>query len=48
MIAFSATMELKKLLAMDSLPEKIVCFDVSNIQGVGQKNKHTAGDDLNG
>jgi excinuclease ABC subunit C len=32
-VALSATLELKKLLAMDKLPEKIVCFDVSNIQG---------------
>ncbi|MDP3919655.1 MAG: excinuclease ABC subunit UvrC [Candidatus Omnitrophota bacterium] len=32
-IALSATLELKKQLLMDKLPEKIVCFDVSNIQG---------------
>ncbi len=32
-IALSATLELKKLLQMEVLPEKIVCFDVSNIQG---------------
>ena len=32
-IAFSATMELKRLLQMEKLPEKIICFDVSNIQG---------------
>ena len=31
--ALSATMELKRLLQMEKLPEKIVCFDVSNIQG---------------
>ncbi|MBN1687566.1 MAG: excinuclease ABC subunit UvrC [Candidatus Omnitrophica bacterium] len=33
LIAFSATLELKKLLGMEKLPEKIVCFDVSNIHG---------------
>jgi excinuclease ABC subunit C len=32
-IMLSATMELKKILQMERLPEKIVCFDVSNIQG---------------
>lgn len=32
-IAFSATLELKRLLQMEKLPEKIVCFDVSNIHG---------------
>jgi excinuclease ABC subunit C len=32
-IMLSATMELKKILQMEHLPEKIVCFDVSNIQG---------------
>ena len=32
-VAFSATLELKKILGMEKLPEKIVCFDVSNIQG---------------
>ena len=32
-IALSATLELKRFLQMDKLPEKIVCFDVSNIQG---------------
>ncbi len=32
-IALSATLELKKLLEMEGLPEKIICFDVSNIQG---------------
>lgn len=29
----SATLELKHLLQMEKLPEKIICFDVSNIQG---------------
>ncbi len=29
----SATLELKKWLRTEKLPEKIVCFDVSNIQG---------------
>lgn len=32
-VGFSATMELKNLLKMEKLPEKIACFDVSNIQG---------------
>ena len=32
-VALSATLELKRLLHMEKLPEKIVCFDVSNIQG---------------
>ncbi len=32
-VSFSATLELKRLLHMEKLPEKIVCFDVSNIQG---------------
>ncbi|MBI3313204.1 MAG: excinuclease ABC subunit UvrC [Candidatus Omnitrophica bacterium] len=32
-IALSATLELRKSLGMEKLPEKIVCFDVSNIQG---------------
>ena len=32
-IALSATLELKKILGMKKLPERIVCFDVSNIQG---------------
>ncbi len=32
-IGLAATIELKKYLGMDELPEKIVCFDVSNIQG---------------
>jgi excinuclease ABC subunit C len=32
-IGLSATLELKKNLGMQKLPEKIVCFDVSNIQG---------------
>ncbi len=32
-IGLSATMELKRVLRMEKLPEKIVCFDVSNIQG---------------
>jgi excinuclease ABC subunit C len=32
-VALSATLDLKKLLQMETLPEKIVCFDVSNIQG---------------
>jgi len=31
--ALSATLELKKILNLDFIPEKIVCFDVSNIQG---------------
>ncbi len=32
-IGLAATLELKKILKLESLPEKIVCFDVSNIQG---------------
>ncbi len=32
-VSLSATLELKKALSMDFLPEKICCFDVSNIQG---------------
>lgn len=32
-IALSATLELKRMLAMEKLPEKIICFDASNIQG---------------
>jgi len=32
-VGFSATLELKRLLHMERLPEKIVCFDVSNIHG---------------
>ncbi len=32
-VALSATLELQKMLEMEKLPEKIVCFDVSNIQG---------------
>ncbi len=32
-IGLAATLELKKHLQMEMLPEKIVCFDVSNIQG---------------
>ncbi len=32
-IGLSATLELKHLLKMEKLPERIVCFDVSNIQG---------------
>ncbi len=32
-IGLVATIELKKVLGMQKLPEKIVCFDVSNIQG---------------
>ncbi len=32
-VAFSATLELKRVLHLEKLPEKIVCFDVSNIQG---------------
>lgn len=32
-IGLSATLKLKKILHMERLPEKIVCFDVSNIQG---------------
>ena len=32
-VALSATLQLKKVLGMEKLPEKIVCFDVSNTQG---------------
>jgi len=32
-IGLRGTMELKQTLALERLPEKIVCFDVSNIQG---------------
>ncbi|OGW87709.1 MAG: hypothetical protein A3C35_06455 [Omnitrophica bacterium RIFCSPHIGHO2_02_FULL_46_11] len=32
-IGLRATMELKRTLQLSRLPEKIVCFDVSNIQG---------------
>lgn len=32
-IGLSASMELKSLLRMEKVPENIVCFDVSNIQG---------------
>jgi len=32
-IGLSATLELKRILGMEKLPERIVCFDVSNIQG---------------
>jgi excinuclease ABC subunit C len=32
-IGLRATLELKQTLELDRLPEKIVCFDVSNIQG---------------
>lgn len=32
-IGLAATLELKRILGMEKLPEKIVCFDVSNIQG---------------
>lgn len=32
-IGLSATLELRRVLEMEKLPEKIVCFDVSNIQG---------------
>lgn len=32
-IGLAATLQLKKTLGMEELPEKIVCFDVSNIQG---------------
>lgn len=32
-VALSATLELKRALGMEKLPEKIICFDVSNIQG---------------
>lgn len=32
-VGLSATLELKRLFKMDRLPARIVCFDVSNIQG---------------
>lgn len=32
-VTLSATLKLKHLLNLEKLPEKIVCFDVSNIQG---------------
>ncbi len=32
-IGLAATLELKRILGMEKLPERIVCFDVSNIQG---------------
>lgn len=32
-IGLSATLDLKRVLNMERLPENIVCFDVSNIQG---------------
>lgn len=32
-IGLSGTMELKKVFHLERLPERIVCFDVSNIQG---------------
>lgn len=32
-IGLRGTLELKRVLEMERLPEKIVCFDVSNIQG---------------
>ncbi len=32
-IVMSATQELKKALGMEALPEKIVCFDISHVQG---------------
>ncbi|MBI3316393.1 MAG: excinuclease ABC subunit UvrC [Candidatus Omnitrophica bacterium] len=32
-IVLSATLELKQRLGMERLPEKIICFDVSNIHG---------------
>lgn len=32
-ISLSATLELKRLLGLDQLPERIVCLDVSNVQG---------------
>ncbi len=32
-VAFSATLELKRVLHLEKLPEKIICFDVSNIHG---------------
>ena len=32
-ISLSATMELKQRLKLERIPERIVCFDVSNVQG---------------
>lgn len=32
-VTLSATLDLKRMLELRKLPEKIVCFDVSNIQG---------------
>lgn len=32
-VGLSATLELKRILKMEQVPEKIVCFDVSNIHG---------------
>ena len=32
-IGLRGTMELKQVLSLERLPEKIICFDVSNIQG---------------
>lgn len=32
-IGLAASLELKKVLGLEKLPERIVCFDVSNIQG---------------
>ncbi|MFA5168004.1 MAG: excinuclease ABC subunit UvrC [Candidatus Omnitrophota bacterium] len=32
-ISLSATIELKQLLKLERIPERIVCFDVSNMQG---------------
>ncbi len=32
-ISLSATMELKQKLKLERIPERIVCFDVSNVQG---------------
>jgi excinuclease ABC subunit C len=32
-ISLSATLELKQRLKLDRIPERIVCFDVSNVQG---------------
>ncbi len=32
-ISLSATLELKELLKLSRIPERIVCFDVSNVQG---------------
>ncbi|MDD5226376.1 MAG: excinuclease ABC subunit UvrC [Candidatus Omnitrophica bacterium] len=32
-ISLSATIELKQRLKLDRIPERIVCFDVSNVQG---------------